>query len=63
MLTRRNHNRRSTELIRARLDGTRWIITSRHRLRMPGPMVGRCAQGRDGCLWLRAGNTWLRVEA
>ncbi|MFJ8650135.1 hypothetical protein ACIRNI_28995 [Streptomyces sp. NPDC093546] len=63
LLTRRNHNKRSVELIRAELTGTTWAVTSRHRLRVPGRVVLRCGQGRDGSLWLRAGDTWLRVEA
>ncbi|UEG89513.1 hypothetical protein [Streptomyces lydicus] len=62
LLTRRHHNKRSVELIRAELDDTTWKVTSRRRLRVPGRVVGRCRQGRDGSLWLRAGNTWLRLE-
>ncbi|MGW7820329.1 hypothetical protein ACWGLF_19855 [Streptomyces puniciscabiei] len=63
VLTRRNHNKRSVELIHAELNGTTWAVTSRRRLRVPGRVVLRCGQGRDGSLWLRAGNTWLRTEA
>ncbi|MFB7915496.1 hypothetical protein [Streptomyces sp. NPDC056061] len=63
VLTRRNHNKRSVELIRAEFDGTTWEVTSRRPLRVPGRVVMRCGQGRDGSLWLRAGNTWLRIEA
>ncbi|MGW1616207.1 hypothetical protein ACWCQZ_43505 [Streptomyces sp. NPDC002285] len=63
VLTRRNHNKRSVELIRAELNGTTWTVTSRRRLRTPGRVVMRCGQGRDGFLWLRAGNTWLRIGA
>jgi hypothetical protein len=63
VLTRRDHNKRSVELIRAELNGTTWAVTSRRRLRLPGRVVMRCGQGRDGSLWLRAGNTWLRIEA
>ncbi|MDT0469269.1 hypothetical protein [Streptomyces gibsoniae] len=63
VLTRRDHNKRSLELIRAELHATTWAVTSRRRLRVPGRVVMRCGQGRDGSLWLRAGNTWLRIEA
>ncbi|WP_435220887.1 hypothetical protein [Streptomyces sp. Tue6028] len=62
VLTRRDHNKRSVELVRAELDGTTWAVTSRRRLRVPGRVVKHCGQGRDGSLWLRAGNTWLRIE-
>ncbi|MEV0096901.1 hypothetical protein [Streptomyces sp. NPDC050738] len=63
VLTRRHHNQRSVELIRAELTGTTWAVTSRRRLRVPGRVVLRCGQGRDGSLWLRTGDTWLRVQA
>ncbi|MFF1400174.1 hypothetical protein ACFVZD_41190 [Streptomyces sp. NPDC058287] len=62
VFTRRNHNKRSLELTRAELNGTAWTVTSRHRLRVPGRVVLRCGQGRDGSLWLRSGNTWLGIE-
>ncbi|MFJ6994370.1 hypothetical protein [Streptomyces sp. NPDC003090] len=63
VLTRRVHHRRSTRVVRAQLDGDTWNVTERRRLRVPGRVVMRCGQGRDGLLWLRAGDTWLRVEA
>ncbi|MFH8980378.1 hypothetical protein [Streptomyces varsoviensis] len=63
VLTRRDHNKRSVEVVRAALDGTTWTVTSRRRVRVPGRVVMHCGQGRDGFLWLRAGNTWLRIEA
>ncbi|MFI1415675.1 hypothetical protein ACH4Y0_38020 [Streptomyces sp. NPDC020707] len=63
VLTRREHNKRFLELTRARLDGAAWTVTGCQRLRVPGRLVLRCGQGRDGALWLRAGNTWLRIEA
>jgi hypothetical protein len=63
VLTRRNHNKRSVELTRAELNGTTWTVTSRRTLRVPGRVVMRCYQGRNGSLWLRAGDTWLRIEA
>lgn len=45
------------------LTDTTWAVTGRRRLRVPGRVVMRCGQGRDGSLWLRAGNSWLRIEA
>ncbi|MFK0255650.1 hypothetical protein [Streptomyces sp. NPDC090445] len=63
VLTQRDHNKRSVELVRAELTGDTWAVTSRRRLRVPGRVVIHCGQGRDGSLWLRTGDTWLRVEA
>ncbi|WP_234433947.1 hypothetical protein [Streptomyces rimosus] len=63
VLTKRVHNQRSTEVVRAELDGEIWGVTERRKIRVPGRVVMRCGQGRDGLLWLRAGDTWLRVEA
>ncbi|MCX5535138.1 hypothetical protein OG785_31875 [Streptomyces sp. NBC_00006] len=63
VLTRRHHNKRSVDLIRAELDGTTWTVTSHRRLRVPGRVVMTCGQGRDGSLLLRTGDTWLRIEA
>lgn len=63
VLTRRVHNQRSTEVIRAELIGDTWSVTERGSVRVPGRVVKYCGQGRDGVLWLRAGDTWLRVEA
>jgi hypothetical protein len=63
ILTVRNHNRRTVELIRAELGDTTWTVTSRHKLRVPWRVVMHCGQGRDGSMWLRAGDTWLRIEA
>ncbi|MFI1190083.1 hypothetical protein [Streptomyces californicus] len=62
VFTDRDHNKRSTELLRAELDGDTWSVTARTRLRTPGRVVLHCGQGRDGLLWLRAGDTWLRTE-
>lgn len=62
VLTSRHHNKRSVDLIRAELDGATWTVTSRRRLRVPGRVVMKCGQGRDGSLWLRTGDTWLRIE-
>ncbi|MFG2824626.1 hypothetical protein ACGFX4_34995 [Kitasatospora sp. NPDC048365] len=62
LLTRRDHGRPRVELSRAEfLDGT-WVITGQEKLTVPGPVVLSCAQGRDGVLWLRAGDTWIRFE-
>ncbi|OKJ48674.1 hypothetical protein AMK28_33875 [Streptomyces sp. CB02115] len=47
VFTRRDHNRRTVELIRAERRGTAWTVTSRRRLRVPGRVVLRCGQGRD----------------
>ncbi|MEN3615859.1 hypothetical protein AAH979_41025 [Plantactinospora sp. ZYX-F-223] len=63
ILTRRNHNQRSTEAFRAELVGASWAVTDRHMAQVPGRVVLRCGQGRDGFLWLRAGDTWLGIEA
>ncbi|WP_327258057.1 hypothetical protein [Streptomyces sp. NBC_01244] len=63
ILTHRFHNRPDVELSRAELINDAWIITSRERLALPGPVVMRCAQGRDGVLWIRGGDTWTRIEA
>ncbi|MEU1306687.1 hypothetical protein [Streptomyces shenzhenensis] len=63
VLTKRVHNQRSTEVVRAELDGDTWSVTERRRIRVPGRVVMHCGQGRDGLLWLRAGDTWLRIEA
>ncbi|WP_229868170.1 hypothetical protein [Streptomyces chryseus] len=63
VLTRRDHNRRSTEVVHAELVGGAWSVTGRRRIRVPGRVVMRCGQGRDGVLWLRAGDTWCCVEA
>ncbi|MDX3386476.1 hypothetical protein PV682_34255 [Streptomyces niveiscabiei] len=62
VLTRRDHDQRSVELTRTEFDGTTWEATGSRRLRVPGRVVARCGQGRDGSLWLRAGDTWLRIE-
>ncbi|MEV7283049.1 hypothetical protein AB0O01_00530 [Streptomyces sp. NPDC093252] len=63
VLTKRDHNQRSTEVVRAELTGDTWNVTERRRIRVPGRVVTRCGQGRDGLLWLRAGGTWLRIGA
>ncbi|WP_328675372.1 hypothetical protein [Streptomyces sp. NBC_00343] len=63
VLTKRDHNEPTTEVVRAELRGDTWSVTERHTTQVPGRVVLRCGQGRDGSLWLRAGDTWLRIEA
>ncbi|GAA1635429.1 hypothetical protein [Actinoplanes couchii] len=63
VLTRRVHGERFTEVTRARLVQGTWTVTEQERVRVPGRVVLRCGQGREGRLWLRAGRTWLLVEA
>jgi hypothetical protein len=63
VFTKRVHNQRATEVVRAELVGDTWSVTERRKTRVPGRVVMRCGQGRDGFLWLRAGDTWLRLEA
>ncbi|WP_369226721.1 hypothetical protein AB5J52_39445 [Streptomyces sp. R39] len=63
VLTRRHHNERTVELTRAEFDGTAWTVADRRTLDLPGRVVLRCGQGRDGTLWLRTGDTWVCVEA
>ncbi|MEV6432529.1 hypothetical protein [Nocardia sp. NPDC051463] len=62
VLTVRDHGHPCTELIRARLHDTTWTVTSRRKLEVPGPVVLHCGQGRDGSLYLRAGDTWLCID-
>jgi hypothetical protein len=63
VLTRRNHNERSTEVFRAELADDSWIVTDRHKVVVPGRVVLRCGHGRDGLLWLRTGDVWLHIRA
>ncbi|MFH9863012.1 hypothetical protein [Streptomyces sp. NPDC017202] len=63
VLTRRDHDRRTVTLTRAEFDGTAWTATDHRTVDVPGRVVMRCGQGRDGTLWLRTGDIWLRVEA
>jgi hypothetical protein len=62
VFSRRDHNKPDVTLTRARRDGDTWTVTGRQRLRLPGNVVLHCGQGRDGTLWLRAGDTWSRVH-
>lgn len=62
VLTERVHNQRATEVISAELVGDGWSVTDRQRIRVPGRVVMHCGQGRDGALWLRAGDTWLLIR-
>lgn len=50
-------------MFRAEPDGAGWSVTGRARIEVPGRVVLRCGQGRDGFLWLRTGDTWVRLEA
>ncbi|GAB3839606.1 hypothetical protein GCM10027610_045700 [Dactylosporangium cerinum] len=62
VLTRRAHNKNSTAVTRAELvDGT-WVTVERQVVKTPGRVVLRCGQGRDGVLWLRADDAWVRIE-
>ncbi|MFD8019544.1 hypothetical protein ACFV6G_03855 [Streptomyces lavendulae] len=61
ILTHRFHNRPGVELNHAELIDDAWVVTAQERLSLPGPMGMRCAQGRDGALWLRGGDTWVRI--
>ncbi|MGC0334298.1 hypothetical protein RKD23_007288 [Streptomyces sp. SAI-170] len=63
VLMKRAHNLSATEVVRAELVGDTWSVTGRRKASVPGRVVMRCGQGRDGLLWLRAGDTWLRIEA
>lgn len=63
ILTRRAHNKNSTAVTRAELVGDSWVTTERQIVEVPGVVVMRCGQGRDGVLWLRAGDAWLHIEA
>ncbi|OPC77103.1 hypothetical protein B4N89_41795 [Embleya scabrispora] len=63
VLTRRNHNQRSTNVTRAELDGDTWVITDERRITVPDRVVMHCGQGRDGTLRLRAGDAWVHIRA
>ncbi|MGI5151468.1 hypothetical protein ACQEVC_34735 [Plantactinospora sp. CA-294935] len=63
ILTRRDHNKGSTEVVRAELIDGSWAAVERRKVEVPGRVVLRCGQGRDGTLWLRAEDAWLRIEA
>jgi hypothetical protein len=62
VLTSRHHNEPSTEVVLAQLVGESWTVTDQRKMQVPGRVVLRCGQGRDGTLWLRAGDSWLRIE-
>ncbi|MFJ3856605.1 hypothetical protein ACIPRL_10295 [Streptomyces sp. NPDC090085] len=63
VLTHRDHYQRRTTVTRAELVGDTCVVTSQERVQVPGRVVMRCGQGRDGTLLLRAGRTWLRIDA
>lgn len=62
LLTHRFHDRPDVPLSRAEFTDGAWVITAREELRLPEPAGMRCAQGRDGVLWLRGGDTWTRAD-
>ncbi|MER6217996.1 hypothetical protein ABT213_28560 [Streptomyces sp. NPDC001674] len=62
VLSRRDHGEATLTLTRAELAGGAWTVTGQERLRMPGQVWLGCGQGRDGVLWLRAGDSWVRFE-
>ncbi|GLY32257.1 hypothetical protein Kisp02_56220 [Kineosporia sp. NBRC 101731] len=61
LFSARDHNEPSLTLIRARRWEGVWVETDSYHLAMPGRVVLSCAQGRDGTLWIRAGDTWIRA--
>ncbi|MGW0391580.1 hypothetical protein ACWDYJ_11910 [Streptomyces sp. NPDC003042] len=63
VLSHRYHDRSTIVLSRAELIDDSWVLTGQEETPVPGRVVLRCGQGRDGVLWLRAGDTWVRVEA
>ncbi|WP_329599992.1 hypothetical protein OIE43_42855 [Streptomyces pseudovenezuelae] len=63
VLTSRDHYKRRTTVTRAELVGDVCVAISQERVRVPGRVVMHCGQGRDGTLFLRAGRTWVRVDA
>ncbi|MFD9355590.1 hypothetical protein [Streptomyces sp. NPDC060031] len=62
VLSRREHDEPFTELVRVDLVDGECVITDRQRVPLPGRVVMQCGQGRDGTLWLRAGDAWVRIE-
>ncbi|WP_051837831.1 hypothetical protein [Streptomyces sp. NRRL WC-3742] len=63
LLTHQFHNRPVLELSRAELIDDAWVVSTQEKLRLPDQVVMCCAQGRDGVLWLRVGDSWTQVEA
>ncbi|WP_405434900.1 hypothetical protein [Streptomyces anulatus] len=63
VLSSRDHYKRRTTLTRAELVGDVCVVIGQERVRVPGRVVAKCGQGRDGTLWLRAGRTWVRIDA
>ncbi|WP_306312060.1 hypothetical protein [Streptomyces hydrogenans] len=63
VLTSRDHYKRRTTVTRAELVGDVCVAIGQERVRVPGRVVMKCGQGRDGTLWLRAGRTWVRIDA
>ncbi|MFF4984002.1 hypothetical protein ACFY3O_28655 [Streptomyces sp. NPDC001046] len=54
---------RWTTVTRAKLVGDVCVAIGQERVRVPGRVVMHCGQGRDGTLFLRAGRTWVRINA
>ncbi|MFJ6686823.1 hypothetical protein [Streptomyces werraensis] len=63
VLTSRDHYKRRTTVTRAELVGAMCVAIGQERVRLPGRVVMHCGQGRDGTLFLRAGRTWVRIDA
>lgn len=63
LLSHRFRGRPGVELNHAELVDDVWVITAREQLQLPEPVTMRCVQGRDGVLWIRGGDTWIRIEA
>jgi hypothetical protein len=63
VLTRRTHNKKSAQVTRAELVDDTWTVIDQQQITTPDRIVMRCGQGRDGVLWLRAGDQWLRLTA
>ncbi|GAB3275110.1 hypothetical protein [Kineosporia babensis] len=60
--TRHRNDPTILTLTRARLWDGLWVETDHHNVKLPGAVHLHSHQGRDGVLWLRAGDTWLHVD-
>ncbi|MGW0753496.1 hypothetical protein [Streptomyces sp. NPDC002587] len=63
VLTSREHDEPVVTVTRVELVDDGCVVTAEERVSVPGRVVLRCGQGRDGTLWLRAGDSWVRIEA
>ncbi|MFE9634190.1 hypothetical protein [Streptomyces sp. NPDC006463] len=63
VLTSREHDEPTVAVTRVELVDDGCVVTEEERVSVPGRVVLRCGQGRDGTLWLRAGDSWVRIEA